>query len=291
MKFTDSHCHLDFDEFNSFDQQSNQLIAQCYKANIHQIIVPSIHPDNWQKVLTLATKYSQRRYSKNEHANNKVTNPDECIAQPITSATIYACLGIHPWFLTNLNHTHLDDLARNVEKNSDNIVAIGETGIDGAIVKQQDNLNQQIDFFSYQLELAKRHHLPVIVHHRQSHQHIIPMLKKLQLAKSGIIHAFSGSYQQAKDYLDLGFKLGIGGTITYPRARKTINAIKRLPLSSLVLETDAPAMPLFGQQGKVNSPLALLTIFKSLVEIRDEEKEEIAQQIESNINQVFTLNQ
>jgi len=270
MRFTDSHCHLDFDEFNRFDKQSEQLIFECHKAKIHQIIVPAIHPDNWQKVLTLADKYP--------HQVGHNTTP-----------IIYPCLGIHPWFLSKLDKTNLDDLADNVEENKDTIVAIGETGIDGGIVKQQDNLDQQIDFFSYQLQLAKTHELPVIVHHRQSHQHIIPMLKKLQLTRSGIIHAFSGSYQQAKEYVDLGFKLGVGGTITYPRARKTINAIKRLPLSSLVLETDAPAMPLFGQQGKVNSPLALLTIFKSLVEIRDEEKEEIAQQIESNINQVFTF--
>jgi len=276
MKFTDSHCHLDFDEFNRFDKQNKQLISQCYTANIHQIIVPAIHPDNWQKVLTIAAQYSQ----------NKFTDQMEKITKP----TIYACLGIHPWFLTNLNHTHLDNLASNVQKNINNIVAIGETGIDGGIIKQQDNLSQQIDFFSYQLQLAKTHHLPVIVHHRQSHQHIVPILKKLQLTESGIIHAFSGSYQQAKDYLDLGFKLGIGGTITYPRARKTINAIKRLPLSSLVLETDAPAMPLFGQQGEVNSPLALINVFEHLVELRDENKEEIAQQIELNINQVFTLN-
>lgn len=283
MKFTDSHCHLDFDEFI---EQSEQLIAQCYTANIHQIIVPAIHPDNWHKVLKLAAQYSASLHTKAGPAKNNLTNQAAQQKHP----TIYACLGIHPWFLSKLNHTHLDELALHVDKNVQNIVAIGETGIDGGIVKQHDNLHQQIEFFSYQLQLAKTHQLPIIVHHRQSHQHIIPILKKSKLSQGGIIHAFSGSYQQAKDYLDLGFKIGVGGTITYPRARKTINTIKRLPLSSLVLETDAPAMPLFGQQGEVNTPLALIDVFNCLVEIRDEEKEEIAQQIESTISQVFPLN-
>ena len=113
------------------------------------------------------------------------------------------------------------------------------------------------------------------------------MLKKVNLTRAGIIHAFSGSYQQAKNYIDLGFKLGIGGTITYPRAEKTIKAIKRLPLDSLVLETDAPAMPLYGFQGQANSPLKLINVFESLVAIRQESAEAIAEQIEQNISQLF----
>ena len=135
--------------------------------------------------------------------------------------------------------------------------------------------------------LAQKNNLPVIVHHRRSHPLITPLLKKVSLKKAGIIHSFSGSYQQAKQYIDLGFKLGIGGTITYPRAQKTIKAIKRLPLESLVLETDAPAMPLFGYQGEINSPLRLLDVFNHLCEIREESAEEIAATVESNINEVF----
>jgi len=262
MKFTDSHCHLDFDEFTL---NRAQLLSQCSTANIHRIINPAITPNNWQKVLTLAS----------QHKN--------------TACKIYPCLGIHPWFLQDLNHSHLDELSNVVEQHKKEIIAIGETGIDGAIVKKQDNFKQQVEFFEFQLQLAKQHQLPVLVHHRQSHQDIIMRLKKIKLASAGVIHAFSGSYQQASDYISLGFKLGIGGTITYPRAKKTINAIKRLPLSSLVLETDAPAMPLFNQQGSNNSPLALINVFDALVQIRSESCEEIAEQLESNVKLLFNL--
>ena len=268
MKYTDSHCHLDFDEFK---ECLSPLLSQCAKADIHQIIVPAIHPDNWQKVINLAT----------EQAAKKKSTPNHC--------QIYPSLGIHPWFLNKLNSNHLADLALQVNQHRHDLIAIGETGIDGVIAKQQDNLNQQLEFFNFQLQLAKDHQLPVIVHHRQSHQHIMPLLKQYKLSFGGVIHAFSGSYQQAKDYIDLGFKLGIGGTITYPRAKKTINAIKRLPVSSLVLETDAPAMPLFGQQGMNNSPLKILNIFAALTKIRDENAEELAEQLEKNIQQLFMI--
>ena len=269
MKFTDSHCHLDFDEFS---QQRNTLINQCADNNIHQIIVPSIHPKNWDKVLTLANSLYPNSLSPNIGCN------------------IYPCLGIHPWFLEGLNQQDLTALSVIVESNKDKVIAIGEAGIDGGIIKKEDNLAQQIEFFRHQLQLAKQHKLPIIVHHRQSHQHIVPLIKQANLSAGGVIHAFSGSYQQAKEYVDLGFKLGIGGTITYPRARKTINAIKRLPVSCLVLETDAPSMPLFGQQGKENSPLALLDVFNALTEIRDETPEALATQLEENIDQLFFSN-
>mgnify|MGYP003885743381 FL=1 len=116
-----------------------------------------------------------------------------------------------------------------------------------------------------------------------------PLLRKAKLTKGGIIHAFSGSYQEALSYIELGFKLGIGGTITYPRAQKTIKAIRRLPLSSLVLETDAPSMPLNGFQGQANSPLRLIDVFQALTEVRAEPREEIMTQLESNIDALFNF--
>jgi len=262
LKYTDSHCHLDFDELPT---NAVNLIQQCADADIHQIIVPSIAPNNWQKVLSLPEKH----------------NRDNC--------KIYCCLGIHPWFLNDLNSAHLTALSSTVATNRNKLIAIGEAGIDIVIAKQQDNLTKQTLFFQHQVELAKEVYLPIIVHHRRSHQYILPILNKEKPERSGIIHAFSGSYQQAKHYVDLGFKLGIGGTITYPRAEKTIKAVKKLPLESLVLETDAPAMPLHGFQGEANSPLQLLNVFKALVAIREESAETIATQLEHNIQSLFRL--
>ena len=260
LRFTDSHCHLDFD---AFSQDLPNLLTQCQRANIHQIVIPTIGPKNWHKTLLLAKEHT---------------------TEPLT---LHPCLGIHPWFLDDLRPDSLDVLAQLVNTHSNEIVAIGEAGIDGVIDNEKNNLAQQINIFEQQLDLAKKHHLPIIVHHRRSHQHIVPLLRKKKLAQGGIIHAFSGSYQQACQYIDLGFKLGIGGTITYPRAEKTIKAIKRLPLTSLVLETDAPAMPIYGFQGQDNSPLQLINIFQTLASLRVESTAEVANTLESNIKSVL----
>jgi TatD DNase family protein len=270
MKFTDSHCHLDFKAFTAKGISSTvSLLALCAKKNIHQIIVPSVAPDNWESVLALTNNIQEQRLS-------------DC--------KVFSCLGIHPWFLAGLQQQHLDKLAQKVLENKTRIIAIGEAGLDGVIAKQQDNFNQQNLFFEFQLYLAQQHQLPIIVHHRRTHNEIITLLKQVKIAHGGIIHAFSGSYQQACQYIDLGFKLGIGGTITYPRAEKTIKAIKRLPLSSLVLETDAPSMPLNGFQGESNSPLRVVNVFNKLVELRQESSEVIADKIEENISTLFQLN-
>ena len=262
MKFTDSHCHLDFDEFTS---NLNRLIDECNNKNIHQIIIPAITPDNWQKVVDLPTIYSE------------------------SPCKLFSCLGIHPWFLKPLTQQHLTQLSQFIKQYKQHIVAIGETGIDGVIAKEENNLAQQIHFFDHHLALAKEYHLPIIVHHRRSHTEVLERIKAAKLNHGGIIHAFSGSYQQACQYIDLGFKLGIGGTITYSRAEKTIKAIKRVPLNSLVLETDAPSMPLSGFQGTANSPIRLLDVFFHLVEIRSETAEEISSTIEQTIKQLFRL--
>jgi len=257
LSFTDSHCHLDF---NAFSENLSHLLKQCQQANIHHIVIPTIGPNNWQQVLTLTKKYHSEKLQ------------------------LHPCLGIHPWFLNDLNADSLNTLEHLVKRHLDEIVAIGEAGIDGVIDQEQNNLSQQIQIFEQQLSLAKTYHLPIIVHHRRSHQYIVPMLRQKKLTQGGIIHAFSGSYQQACQYIDLGFKLGIGGTITYPRAEKTIKAVKRLPLTSLVLETDAPAMPLYGFQGEENSPLQLIRVFQALDSIRNESSDELAHALESNIN-------
>jgi TatD DNase family protein len=275
MQFTDSHCHLDF---SAFDANLSQLLQQCDTNNIHRIIVPAVKPSHWQRVISLTEK--------------------------ITPINITCSLGFHPWFVIqqDINLPKNYDVASqelklkqaiidNHSSHQNKIVAIGECGIDICKAKtstrNEDEYNKNIQlqeaFFEMQLGIAKENNLPVIIHHCQSHPLILALLKQYKLANAGVIHAFSGSYQQAKDYVNLGFKLGIGGTITYPRAKKTIDAVKRLPLSSLLLETDAPSMPPFGTQGSNNSPLNVLAVFQALSVIRDEPATMIAAQIEHNV--------
>lgn len=265
MILTDSHCHIDFEHFTN---DLEPLLRQCYQLGIHRLIIPAIAPNNWDKILTLSGIASSLNTS-NLHTK------------------LFACLGIHPWFMNTLEANVLDDLSQMVHKHAQSIVAIGETGIDKPIADSHNNLTQQVSFFEHHLNLSAQYDLPVVIHHRRSHDVIIPLLKKYKLNKAGVIHAFSGSYQQAKSYVDLGFKIGVGGTITYKRAQKTINAIKKLPLDSLLLETDAPSMPLQGFQGEDNSPLQLVEVLQCLKSIREESTEEITRIIENNVEQLF----
>ena len=260
--FTDTHCHLDFPELSG---NIESLLSACADNKIHQIIVPSVSPKNWQDVLQLAKQSSN------------------------SGCAIFSALGIHPWYLDELSNDVLISLEELMTQQNDYIIAVGETGIDGKIAEQKSNLQQQIYFFEYHIELAKKFQLPLIIHHRKSHQHIMPLLKHHTVDRKGVIHAFSGSYQQAKAYLDLGFKLGIGGTITYPRAEKTIKTLRKLPLDAIVLETDAPSMPLDGYQGQPNSPLRIINVFDTLCALRNESTQEIAVQLEINKKALFNI--
>ncbi|WP_171022382.1 TatD family hydrolase [Thalassotalea litorea] len=253
MKFTDSHCHLDFADF---DQSRPTLIHQLTQSGIGRIIIPGVSAKHWQRQLDTCGSFSG----------------------------CYFGFGIHPWWINNARQDDLTKLERYLSTKS-RVVALGEIGLDAHI----DDMDKQIRFFEQQLSLANTLALPVLIHHRQTHHLIIPILKQMRLTHGGVIHAFSGSYQQAKQYLGLGFKLGIGGVITYERAKKTRHAVAKLPLDSLVLETDAPSMPLQGQQGQANSPTNVVKVFQHLCDLREEPPTKIAAQIEQNCEQLFTF--
>lgn len=259
MKFTDSHCHLDFSELSS---TISQLIDLCKARDIHRLIVPSVGPNNWEHVLNICELSTDR-------------------------LRLLPAIGIHPWYLNDLDDTALTVLDHTLSAHKEKLVAIGETGIDGKIAEEFNNMAKQCYFFESYVTFANEHHLPLIIHHRKSHAELVPILKRMRPKSYGVIHGFSGSYQQAKQYLDLGFKLGIGGTISYERAKKTINTVKKLPLDSILLETDAPSMPLSGFQGEPNSPLKLVNVFELLVSYRQESAQDIAEQIEKNVDILF----
>ena len=148
ISFTDSHCHLDFD---AFANDTSGLLRQCSQAHIHNIIIPTIGPSNWLKALNFTEKFSSKEVN------------------------LHPCLGIHPWFLTELSEHCLEDLENLLIQYLAQWLAIGEAGIDGVIAKERNNLPQQLMIFEGHLQLAKKYNLPIIVHHRRSHQDIVPL--------------------------------------------------------------------------------------------------------------------
>lgn len=164
---------------------------------------------------------------------------------------------------------------------------MGEIGLD--LFGDDPQFERQQWLLDEQLKLAKRYDLPVILHSRRTHDKLAMHLKHHDLPRTGVVHGFSGSLQQAERFVQLGYKIGVGGTITYPRASKTRDVIAKLPLASLLLETDAPDMPLNGFQGQPNRPEQAARVFAVLCELRPEPADEIVQVLLNNTYTLFNV--
>ena len=245
----DSHCHIDF---CCFDHDRNDVLNSCKKLAVDTIVIPGTEASQWQKQIDLCHLYPQLRFA----------------------------LGLHPYFLKSFESLHLVELSQLLNQFQDKVLAVGEIGLDTHI---DVDWKLQLQVFEQQLLIAEERMLPVILHHRNSHNELIRTLKAKKFTQGGIVHAFSGSVEVAKTYIDLGFKIGVGGGITYSRASKTRNTLAQLPINCLVLETDAPDMPLMGKQGQRNSPEYLPEIFESLLSLRTETKQQLLQACYQNV--------
>ncbi|ENC0095356.1 TatD family hydrolase, partial [Escherichia coli] len=194
---------------------------------------------------------------------------------------------LHPGMLEKHSDVSLDQLQQALERRPAKVVAVGEIGLD--LFGDDPQFERQQWLLDEQLKLAKRYDLPVILHSRRTHDKLAMHLKRHDLPCTGVVHGFSGSLQQAERFVQLGYKIGVGGTITYPRASKTRDVIAKLPLASLLLETDAPDMPLNGFQGQPNRPEQAVRVFDVLCELRPEPEDEIAEVLLNNTYALFSV--
>lgn len=196
-------------------------------------------------------------------------------------------MGCHPHYLDTYKEGDLAYLQQLLVNKAPQCIAVGEVGLDKRI--NIDSSIQELVFIE-QLKIAQKLQLPIILHVVQKQGRVLEILKQLRFTQGGVYHAFSGSKEVALAYIALGFKIGVGGVITYPNSIKTRNTISQLPLESLVLETDAPDMPIYQQSEKNNSPINLLKIFSALADLRDESKACLATQLYNNTLSIFSLN-
>lgn len=250
--YIDSHCHLDF---ACFKGQLDDLLKRCQALGIEQFLLPSTTADSWSDIIALNQHYQCFRIA----------------------------LGLHPYFLGSVKSEHIamlnDTLARN------DVVAVGEIGLDKWPNMPDYTLQQSV--LIEQLKLAKQYRLPVILHARKSEDDLLKLLREQQFTQGGIVHAFNGSAEQAKRFIDYGFVLGIGGTVTYPRARKAQRVLQGLSDEDFVLETDSPDMPVCGYQGQMNTPERLLLIAQAVATLRGQSLEDIAHQTSENLFRVL----
>jgi TatD DNase family protein len=249
----DSHSHIDT---AAFDADRAQVVARAIAAGVRQQIVPAISKPGW--------------------ANLR----DVCLQHP----GLHPAFGLHPMYLDDHEHSHLDDLDALIEKEKP--VAVGECGLDFYV----DGLDrdEQYRYFRRQLELARHFDLPVIIHARRAYDEVTACIRRISGLR-GVVHSFSGSAQQANNLCNLGFLLGIGGPVTYPRAERLRDIVATMPAEYLLLETDSPDQPLHGHQGERNEPARLVEVMQTVASLRNESVAEVAATTSRNAVRLFGL--
>ena len=247
----DTHCHVYEEEMSDY----KDIIEECDKQNI-SMIVNAVDIESSKDIISLSKTYKN----------------------------VYAAIGLNYDTIDRVTQDDLNSL-ENLIKN-EKIVAIGEIGLDYYWTK--DNKDRQIKYFKAQLKLAKEYDLPVIVHARESVQDVYDILKEMDIHK-GSMHCYSGSLEMAREFIKLGFKIGIDGPITYKNNKKGVEVVKNIDLKDILLETDSPYLSPEPNRGKQNSPLNLKYIAEKIAEIKGIPVEEVIEITTNNAKELYNI--
>jgi TatD DNase family protein len=249
----DSHCHLDD---AAFDADRDAVLDRARTAGVVGQLVPAVDRAGWDAIRAL------------------------CAA----NAGVHPAYGLHPMLERQHRPEHLDELRDWIER--ERPCAIGECGLDFYI--EGLDPQRQRDFFRGQLDLAREHDLPVVVHARRAVEEATLALRKVGGLR-GVVHSFSGSVEQARQLFGLGLHVGIGGPVTYARAHRLHRVVQAMPLEFLLLETDAPDQPNEGRQGERNEPARIVHVLEAVARLRPESPERIAEATTANARALFGI--
>jgi len=265
----DTHTHFDVEDF---DHDRIELAQRANQQGVQALVL-----------IGYLAKYFDRLHLVQEQLNQQQNSP-----------TILLAPGLHPFYIQQHEYDHLvvlDDFLR-----SHSCVAVGEIGLDTftAEMKQPEIYQRQKDFFSQQLELAKDHHLPVMLHIRRAHADSLAILKQHHFKSGGIAHAFGGGIEEAKAFIKLGFKLGINGLVTDPNAKRLRTVVQTVGVEHLVLETDCPDMTpiccrVAGEAHTRNTPVNLPAVLDELSVLLNIEQSQLAEKLWHNTCQSLGL--
>ena len=247
--FIDTHCHVLSEYYDNIDE----VVNQCKKNNVNRIIVNGCDINSNKEVLELVSKYD----------------------------IIYGAIGFHPTELDDFNDEYFEFLENNIS--NPKIVAIGEIGLD--YYYDNTDKNKQKEIFKRQLDIANKYSKPIIVHSRNSIQDTYNILKEYNLF--GSIHCFSGSVEMAREFIKIGYKLGIGGIITYKNAKNIREVVKNIDLSYILLETDSPYLTPSPYRGKNNSPEYIPLIASTIADIKNISINDVSKVTTANAEEIF----
>ena len=255
MKIIDTHTHLYLKEF---DEDFDEVISKSIEIGVEKFLFPSIH-----------SKYNERMISSYE--KNK--------------SLFKIMAGLHPAYVTDKNDNEIDLVLKNL--NDYECVAVGEIGID--LYWEKKFFNEQKIVFKKQIEIALDYNLPIVIHCREAFEHIYQILLKFSNKNlQGVFHCFTGNEEQARKIIDLNFKLGIGGVVTFKNGGLD-KFLKKIDLKNIVLETDSPYLAPTPYRGKRNESSYLVHIIDKLSDIYNTESEKIASITTNNAVELFNL--
>ena len=248
--YIDTHCHLSREDYDDIDK----VIEENKEAGVDKIVVSGCSRESIDEVMKLRDKYD----------------------------IVYVTIGYHPEYADSVREKDLDYLKRLLSEKK--VVGIGEIGLDYHYTKE--NRDKQIWLFEEQLKIAESLNFPVVIHSRDATMDTINILKKYKV--KGIIHCFSGSYEMARAFIELGFVLGIGGVLTFKNS-KLYQVVEKLPLSSIVLETDSPYLTPEPHRGEMNESKYIPLIAEKIAQIKGISLSEVEKITTDNAKRVFDL--
>ncbi len=251
----DSHAHLEMPEF---EKDLDEVLQRAKDSGIEYIFTVGTEKRDWKRAMEIAQ----------------------------THAAVYAILGVHPH-----NAKEIDDSTYPILKQlcqHEKVKAYGEIGLD--FFRNRSPREVQLKRFREQIALAKELKLPIVVHDREAHQETLDILKTEKgWENGGIIHCFSGDEKMAKACIEMGFYISIPGSITYKTAGPFHEIVKRLPLDSILIETDAPFLTPVPFRGKRNEPSFVRYTAEKVAEIKGVSFEKVAHATTENARRVFKL--
>ncbi len=254
----DTHAHYD-DE--AFDTDREELLSGLSSRNIGHVVNIGVDIKTSKDSLLLAKKYDW----------------------------IYAVIGFHPSETKQMSEDDIDWLREHASKEN-KVVAIGEIGLDYHWSESEEENNNQQHWFARQIALAKETGLPIVVHSREAAADTMRIIKEENAAEcGGIIHCYSYSAEQARQYVDMGFYIGVGGVITFKNARKLIETVEAVPLTSIVLETDCPYLAPEPYRGKRNDSSLLSLVVNKISDLKGVSVDEVIKATTQNAYKVYNI--